>query len=315
MKIAVVGIGAQGGFFGALLANAGNDVTLIARGQTLDALRANGLFVKSNEVGNIKLSVKATDRPSEVGPVDLIMFCVKTYDLESTAQQISPLISEGTVIIPVQNGIEAADKIGKIVGLEHILGGVSWVNARVEKPGAIIHGWSTRLIFGELTGGVTKRAEEVSKVLKEANIAAELHPNIRQALWEKLISHSAIQGISSLIRLPKGPIRDCPDSWQLLRDTIEENVAVAKACGVTVPERFVDDTMKMIDGYAAWARPSMQVDLMAGRRLELDAMIGTIVRLAREKRVETPINSTIYRALLPHLNGTPSNPTPPEDRL
>jgi 2-dehydropantoate 2-reductase len=313
MKIAVVGIGAQGGFFGALLANAGNDVTLIARGQTLDALRANGLFVKSNTLGNIKLSVKATDRPSEVGPVDLIMFCVKTYDIESTAQQMSPLISEGTVIIPVQNGIEAADKIGKIVGLEHLLGGVSWVNARVEKPGVIIHGVyppSTRLIFGELAGGVTRRAEEVYKVLKEAKIAAELHPNIRQALWEKLISHSAIQGISSLIRLPKGPIRDCPDSWQLLRDTIGENVAVAKACGVTVPERFVDDAMKMIDGYAVWARPSMQVDLMAGRRLELDAMIGTIVRLGREKRVETPINSTIYRALLPHLNGAPPNPTP-----
>jgi 2-dehydropantoate 2-reductase len=314
MRIAVVGIGAEGGFFGALLANAGNDVTLIARGQTLDALRTNGLFVKSNTLGDIKLFVKATDRSAEVDPVDLIMFCVKTYDLDSAAQQMSPLISEGTVVIPVQNGIEAADRIGKIVGLEHVLGGVSWVNARVEKPGVIIHGGSTRLIFGELAGGVTKRAEEISKVLKEANIAAELHPNIRHALWEKLVANSAINGVFSLIRLPAGPIRDCPGSMQLLRDTMEENVVVAEACGVAIPERFVDDAMKMLEGYASWAGPSMQVDLMAGHRLELDAMIGTIVRLGREKGVETPINSTIYRALLPHLNGAPPNPTP-KDRL
>lgn len=310
MRIAVVGVGAEGGFFGALLGKAGNDVTLIARGQTLDALRASGLLVKSSSLGDIKLSVKATDRLTEVDPVELVMFCVKTYDLEAAAHQMSPLISEGTVIIPVQNGIEAADNIGKIVGLEHLLGGVSWVNARVEKPGVIIHGGSTRLIFGELAGGVTKRAEEIFKVLKEANVAAELHSNIRHVLWEKFVANSAINGIFSLIRLPAGPVRDCPDSMQLLRDTMEENVTVARACGVAMLERFVDDTMKMLEGYARLARPSMQVDLMAGRRLELDAMIGAIVRMGREKGVATPINSTIYRALLPHLNGAPPNLTP-----
>jgi 2-dehydropantoate 2-reductase len=306
MRIAVVGVGAEGGFFGALLGKAGNDVTLIARGQTLDALRANGLLVKSSSLGDIKLSVKATDRPTEVDPVELVMFCVKTYDLEAAAHQMSPLISEVTVIIPVQNGIEAADNIGKIVGLEHLLGGVSWVNARIEKPGVIIHGGSTRLIFGELAGGVTKRAEEIYKVLKEANVAAELHPDIRHVLWEKFVANSAINGVFSLIRLPAGSVRDSPDSMQLLRDTMEENVTVARACGVAMLERFVDDTMKMLEGYARLARPSMQVDLMAGRRLELDA----IVRMGREKGVATPINSTIYRALLPHLNGAPPNLTP-----
>jgi 2-dehydropantoate 2-reductase len=315
VRIAVVGVGAEGGFFGALLANAGNDVTLIARGQNLDALRTNGLFIKSNSLGDIRLSVKATDRPAEVDPVDLIMFCVKTYDLDSAAQQMSPLIRKGTVIIPVQNGVEAADRIGKIVGSEHLLGGVSWVSARVEKPGVIIHGGSTRLVFGELAGGVTRRTEEISKVLKGANIAAELHPNIRQALWEKMVSNAAAAGVFSLIRLPAGPVRDCPDSMQLLRDTMEENVVVAKACGVAISERFVDDTMRELKGYASWVRPSMLVDLMAGHRLELDATVGTIVRLGREKGVETPINSTIYRALLPHANGAPPNPTPPGDRL
>ena len=145
--------------------------------------------------------------------------------------------------------------------------------------------------------------------------AAELHPNIRHALWKKLVVNSATNGIFSLIRLPAGPIRDCPDSMQLLRDTMEESVVVANAGGVAISERFVDDTMKMLEGYASWARPSMMVDLMVGHRLELEALIGIIVRLGREKGVETPINSTIYRALLPHLNGAPPNPTPPEDQL
>ena len=313
MRIAVVGVGAEGGFFGALLANAGNDVTFIARGRTLDALRANGLSLKSKTLGDIKLTVSATDRPAEVDPVDLIMFCVKTYDLDSAARQMSPLVSKGTVIIPVQNGVEAADDIGQIVGFEHLFGGVSWVSARVERPGVIIHGGFTRLVFGELAGGAARRTEEISRVLKGANIAAELHPNIHHALWEKMVSNSAAAGIFSLIRLPAGPIRDCPDSMQLLRDTMEENVAVAEACGVAIPEGFVDSTMKALEGYAAWVMPSMLIDLMAGHRLELDATIGAIVRLGREKGVDTPINSVIYRALLPHLNGAPPNPASPEE--
>jgi 2-dehydropantoate 2-reductase len=309
MKIAVVGVGAEGGFFGALLAKAGNEVTLIARGKTLDALRAYGLHIKSNSLGDLDLTVNATDNPTEAGLVDLIMFCVKTYDLEAAAKQMSPIINKETVVIPVQNGVEAADNIGKIIGLDHLLGGVSWVNARVEKPGVIIHGGSRRLIFGELAGGMTRRAESIYEVLKEADIAAELHQNIRHALWKKLVANSAINGVFSLIRLPAGPVRDCSDSMQLLRDTMEENVKVAKACGVVMSERFVDDTMKMLEGYSSNARPSMQVDLIAGRRLELDAMIGALVRMGREKGVVTPINSTIYRALLPHLNGSSPNPT------
>lgn len=306
MRIAVVGIGAEGGFFGALLANAGNDVTFIARGQTLSALRTNGLCVKSQSLGEIVLPVNATDRPDEVAPVDLIMFCVKTYDLDAAAKQMLPLVGRDTAIIPIQNGVEAAENIGKIVGIEHLLGGVSWVNAIAETPGVIAHGGSTRLIFGELKGGITGRTERIYKTLTEAKIAAELHTNIREALWEKLIVNSAVSGILSLTRLPAGPVMDCPDTKQLLLDTLKENSEVAKACGFALPSNFIDDTMKKFEGYARWARPSMQVDLIAGRRLELEAMVGAIVRLGRENGVETPINSTIYRALKPHLNGMPS---------
>ena len=302
-----MGAGAEGGFFGALLARAENDVTMIARGQTLDALRTNGIYMKSTVFGEVKLPVKATDKPSDLNPVDLILFCVKTYDLEVAARQMLPLVGGGTVVIPVQNGIEAADQIGEIVGHEHVLGGVSWVNARVEKPGVIFHGGSARLVFGELGGGVSSRVEQLSGALKEAGIAVELHLNIRHFMWEKLVANSAISGVFSLIRLPFGSIRVCSDSMQLMRDAIMENAAVARACGVDLPEKFVDDTMKMLDGYSDQAMPSMEVDLLAGRRLELDAMIGAIVRMGREKGVQTPINSTIYRTLLPHINGTSSS--------
>ncbi len=312
MRIAIFGAGAEGGFFGALLANAGNDVIFIARGQTLNALRTNGLCIKSQSLGEIVLRVNATDRPHEVEPVDLVMFCVKTYDLDAAAKQMLPLVGINTTIIPIQNGVDAAEDIGKIVGMDHLLGGVSWVNATVEKPGVIAHGGSTRLIFGELKGGITGRAERIRKTLTEAKIEAELHTNIREALWEKLVINSAVSGIFSLTRLPAGPVLDCPDTKQLLIDTLKENSEVAKACGFALPGNFIDETMKKLEGYARWVRPSMQVDLIAGRRLELESMIGAIVRLGRENGVGTPINSTIYRALKPHLNGMPSIPAPPK---
>ncbi len=311
MRIAIFGAGAEGGLFGALLAKAGNDVIFIARGQTLNALRSNGMHVKSQSLGEISLRVDATDRPSEVGPVDLIMCCVKTYDLDVATKQMLPLVGGDTAILPIQNGVDAAEYIGQTVGIEHVLGGVSWVNAIAEKPGVIAHGGSTRLIFGELAGGISVRTERIHKVLTNAKIAAELHSNIREALWEKLVVNSAAAGIFSLTRLPAGPVRDCPDTWQLLLDTIKENAEVAKACGIALLSDFVANVTKVLEGYPKWTRPSMQVDLMAGRRLELEAVIGAVVRLGREHGVETPINNTIYRALKPYLNGAPSIPAPP----
>lgn len=305
MRIGVVGAGAQGCFFGGLLANAGNSVSFLARGRTLDALRTNGLRIRSQTLGEIVVPAHATNRPEEVGPVELVMVCVKTYDLEAAAKHMRPLVGSDTAIVPIQNGVEAADTIGKIVGLEHVLGGVSWVGAVAETPGVIVHGGSTRLVFGELNGGITPRGERICTVLTEAKIAAELHRNIRQALWEKLVVNSAAAGILSLTRLPAGPIQDCPDTMQLLLDTIRESAEVAEACGFPMPKRFLDEAKKLLEGYPRWTRPSMEVDLIAGHRLELEALVGAIVRLGREKGVATPINSTVYRALKPHVNGLP----------
>ncbi len=311
MRVAIFGVGGEGGFFGSRMIQAGNDVTLIARGATLNTLKSTGLIVDSNMFGSFNMNVKATDNPSEVESVDLVIFCVKTYDLEAAAQQMIPLIGAETVVIPVQNGIDAAERIGEIIGIEHLFGGVSWVNAIAKKPGIISHGGSARLIFGELDGKSTNRSAEMQKRLVDAGIVAELHLHIKTAIWEKLVANSAINGVFSLTRLPAGPVMDCLESWQLLRDTMEENTIVARACGIPLPLDFVEKTLKPLGQYARWARPSMQVDLMAGRRLELEAMIGAIVRLGANKGIRTPINTTIYGALKPHVNGIPTIPTPP----
>jgi 2-dehydropantoate 2-reductase len=308
MKIAIMGAGGEGGFFGSRLTQSGNEVTLIARGPTLAALRSNGLTVRSGIFGNVTMRVRATDRPEEVGYVDLVMFCVKAYDLEVAAGQMKPLVGPGTAVLPVLNGIDISDSIGEVVGLEHVLGGLSWVNASVEKPGVVNHGGSARLIFGELDGSNTDRSRRIQGTLKEAGISAELHPEIRTALWEKFVAMCAINGVFSLARLPAGPICECPATWELLRLTMEEGISVAREVGINLPADFTDKNREVLKSYKPWARPSMLVDLAAGRRLELEALNGTLCKLGREKGVDTPVNSTIYMALKPYENGAPSVP-------
>ena len=310
MKIAIMGAGGEGGFFGSRLTQSGNDVTLIARGQTLATLRSNGLTVKSGMFGNVTILVKATDRPEEVGYVDLVMFCVKAYDLELAASQMKSLVGPSTLVLPVLNGIDIADRIGEVVGLEHVLGGLSWVNASVEKPGVVNHGGSARLIFGELDGLNTERSRSLQSTLKDAGINAELHPKIRTALWEKFVAICAINGVFSLARLPAGPICECPTTWELLRLTMEEGISVAREVGISLPTDFTHNNREVLKSYKPWTRPSMLVDLVAGRRLELEALNGTLCKLGREKEVETPVNNTIYMALKPYENGAPSVPAP-----
>jgi 2-dehydropantoate 2-reductase len=190
------------------------------------------------------------------------------------------------------------------------------VNASVEAPGVVFHGGSTRLIFGALHEGEAADsqndgARQVLRVLHGAGLrGAELHPNMGRAVWEKFVSVAAINGVFALTRLHAGPLRECRETWELLRRAMEEDEAVAAAKGVPMPLAYVDRTLDMLRGYSPWARPSMLVDLEAGRRLELDALTGTVVRLGREVGVETPIGSTIYAALKPYEDGTPKKPIP-----
>ena len=310
MRIAVMGAGGTGGYFGALLARAGEDVTFIARGAHLEAIRTSGLTVKSRLAGDFTLPVKATGDPSEVGPVELVLFCVKAYDTATAAEQIRPLVDPDTVVLSVQNGIENEEQIGRVVGSEPVIGAVSYVSSVIEAPGVIAHLLSVpgRIVFGELAGGMSSRTERLQSTFQRAGITAELRPDIRITLWDKFLFICAINGITALTRLPIGPILACPETKALYQGTMEEVEVVARASGVTLPDECVDQKLAFTTGLESSVRGSMYYDLAAGRRLELEALNGTAVRLGRERGIPTPLNFAIYAALKPYADGAPTIP-------
>ncbi|MBI3325709.1 MAG: 2-dehydropantoate 2-reductase [Nitrospinae bacterium] len=309
MHVAVMGTGGTGGFFGGLLARAGEKVTCIARGAHLEAIRARGLTVKSRLAGNFTLPVKATDDPREVGPVELILFCVKTYDTDTAVEQIRPLVDQDTVILSVQNGIDNAERIARVVGSKPVIGAVAHVFSAVEAPGVIAQtAGPGRILFGELAGGTSPRTERLLSTFQGAGMAAELSPDIRVTLWEKFLFICGNGGVTALSRLPIGVIRACPETSALLRGVLEEVEAVARASGIALPVGCVDQVLAFNASLEPGARASLYHDLAAGRRLELEALNGTVVRLGREYGIPTPFNFAIYAALKPYANGAPPLP-------
>lgn len=193
MRVAIVGSGGVGGYYGGMLARAGEDVTFIARGAHLEAMRANGLMIKTAHVGEFTITpVKATDDPNEVGPVDLVLFCVKTYDTNTVAGLIRPLIGRDTVVLPLQNDIESPERIGRVVGEEHVIGGTTYVSSRIESPGIIKEIWDHRAYLGELDGEPSSRTEQLLETFKRAEVAVEIPPDIQVAMWGKLLRVSAL---------------------------------------------------------------------------------------------------------------------------
>lgn len=311
MRIVVMGAGGTGGFFGGLLARAGEDVTFIARGEHLAAMRTRGLTVASRLAGDFTVAAPATDDPAEIGPVDLVLFCVKTYDTASAAARIRPVVGQDTLILPVQNGVDSAERIGQIVGRGHVLGGIAQVIAGITAPGVV--GQTTgpgRLLFGELDGETSVRAEGVLATLRRAGIAAEIAPDIRVALWEKLTFICALSGVTALTRLPIGPILATPACRALFRAVMEETAAAACAEGVAVEAEGVQRAAALADRLEPWAYGSLYHDLAAGRRLELEALHGTVLRIGRQHGVPVPATFAIYAALSPYVEGTPVLPRP-----
>ena len=313
MRVAVMGSGGLGGFFGGLLARAGEDVTFIARGAHLEAIRASGLTVKSELVGEFSVPARATSDPAEIGPVDLVLFTVKTYDLDAAMEQIRPLVGPETIVLPLQNGVDVADRLAGVVGRESVLGGLTYIGSGIESPGVIAQRYSAgaMILFGELDGGTSPRTERLRATFERAGITTELLTDVRIALWEKYLTVCANGGVTALTRLPVGPIFACPETKALYRGVMEEVEAVARAKGVGLPPDCVDRAMTLVSKFAPWARASMANDLAAGRRLELEILNGTVVRLGREAEVPTPLNFAIYAALKPYADGPPAIPTPP----
>jgi 2-dehydropantoate 2-reductase len=308
MRIAVMGTGGTGGYFGGLLARAGEDVTFIARGGHLEAIRNNGLTVKSVLAGDFTIPVNATADPHGIGPVDFILFCVKAYDNAVAADQIRPLTGPETVVLSVQNGIDNEQQIGEVIGPEHIVGCVSYVSSTIESPGVIAQtAGPGKIVLGEMKGGTSHRTEKLQSMLQKSGITAELHSDIQVALWQKFLAICGVNGITALTRLPMGEILACGETRNLLRSTMEEVEAVARACGANVPEGCVDQFIEFFSSQEPSLRGSMYYDLAAGRRLELDVLNGTVVRLGSEHGIPTPMNFAIYAALKPYLNGEPSS--------
>ena len=309
MRIAVVGVGGTGGYFGGLLARAGEDVTFIARGTTLAALRANGLTVESRVEGTFTVPVQATDDPMTVGPVDLVLFCVKSYDTTTAAGQIRPLVGPETVILSVQNGVDNEERIAEVVGPAPVIGGVAGVSAHSAAPGVIVLDQEPGFLrFGELAGGTSPRTERLLEVFERAPFTATLLPDIRVQMWEKFVFICALSGVTSLVRLPVGPILRYPETTQLYRGVMEEVAAVARARGVDLPDERVDEWFRASGEISPMVYGSMYHDLAAGRRLEVEALNGTVVRFGQEHDIPTPLNFAIYAALKPYADGTPAMP-------
>jgi 2-dehydropantoate 2-reductase len=308
MRIAVMGTGGTGGYFGGLLARAGEEVAFIARGAHLEAIGKNGLAIKSVLAGDFTISATATDNPADIGPVDFVLFCVKAYDNAAAAEQIRPLIGPETVVLSVQNGIDNEQQIGDVIGPDHVLGCVSYVSSTIQSPGVIAQtGGPGTLVLGEMQGGTSSRTEALQSTLQNSGITAELHQDIQVALWQKFIGICGVNGITALTRLPMGEIVACRETHNLMRGTMQEVEAVARAGGVNLPKGCVDQSMDFFSSMDRSVRGSMYYDLAGGRRLELEVLNGAVVRLGSEHGIPTPINFAIYAALKPYLNGTPSS--------
>jgi 2-dehydropantoate 2-reductase len=307
MRVAVVGAGGLGGLYGGLLARSGLDVTFIARGPNLDTLREHGLSVKRKSGEEFRVAVRATDDPRDVGPVDLIWFCVKTYDLEAAARQALPLVGPGTMALPIQNGVEAPEQLAKILGPEHALGGVGRAGATLVAPGRVEEKSDVAAVaVGELDGGTSARMEHLAVLLKQADIEVALVPDIRVDLWDKFVQACAIFGLDALLRLPESTYLQHTETAALFRGLMQETYDVGRARGVRLPEDTVErlyNRIVMLFQRNPQIHSSMYYDILAGRPLEIEAASGAVVRLGRAQGVPTPLNFAVYVALRPFADG------------
>ncbi len=308
MNIAIIGSGGVGGYFGARLAASGQDVTFVARGAHLDAMKKNGLRVVS-ALGDLHLpKVKATGDTKTIGPVDVIVIAVKLWSTEEAAQSARPLIGPETVAVSFQNGVVAVDTLTSILGKKHVMGGVSNIAALIEEPGVIRHnGTMASLFFGELDGKPSARSQAFYDACTRANIKTELVGDIHRAIWEKFVRLVTLSAMTSLTRMPVGPIRSDPDTRALMQAVMEEVVAVGRGKGVKLDTGIVADQLKIIDGYPPGMVASMCGDLRRGKRLELPWLSGTVAKLGDELRIPTPANHFVYAALKHFADGRPAD--------
>lgn len=305
MKIACMGSGGVGGYFGARLQQGCHDVTFIARGRHLAAIRKDGLTLESTH-GNANLKVRAVEQPAEIGgPVDIVMFGVKLWDTEGAAQQIKPIVGPETQVIPFQNGVESIDRLRKFFPETSVMGGSAYIASRISRPGTIEHiGQMARLQFGALVPSQRPTAEKFLAACKESKLNAELTDDIVRANWEKFVFLVALSSVTAASRAPLGAIRADPDLHWMLEQAMRETWAVGRARGVKLAEDYIETRMKFAETLPAEMKASMAHDLEAGGKLEAPWLCGAVARMAREAGLEAPVNRAVYAALKPFVNGS-----------
>jgi 2-dehydropantoate 2-reductase len=304
MKIAVMGTGGVGGYFGARLAQAGCDVSFIARGAHLAAIREQGLKVESG-LGDIHLSpVRVTDDPRTLEPVDLVLFSVKLWDTEAAAHSIASLFGPDTGIVSFQNGVQKDDVLRGIFGGKAVMGGVGYIATAIARPGVIRHtGTLQRLVFGEYDGQRSPRAEALLAACRRGGIDTELSADIRREIWEKFVFLVGLSGTTAATRMPIGPVRENPRTRAFLRDLMREAVAVARAHGVALTEDYAEKRLAFCDGLPPDMTSSLHHDLERGNPLEVQWLSGGVVQLGEQAGVPTPANRAVWDILALHAAG------------
>jgi len=304
MRVAVMGSGGLGGYFGALLAKGGSDVSFIARGAHLDTMQRAGLRVEGGPEPFHLEHVRATDDPGEIGSVDLVMVCVKLWDTEAALQHLRPLVGPDTALVSFQNGVLKDSMLRAAYDDSQLIGGVAYVATSVSEPGVIRRtGPLQRLIVGEFDGRRSARVEAFHGAALASGIDAEVSDDIRRATWEKFVFLVGLSATTTTMRLPIGPIRENPQSRALLLDLMREVVAVGRAHGVPLPEDYAEQRLEFADGVSADMTSSMHHDLERGNRLEVRWLSGGVVQLGKQVGVETPLNRAVADILSVHANG------------
>jgi 2-dehydropantoate 2-reductase len=295
-----MGTGGVGGYFGGLLARAGEDVTFIARGKHLRAILAHGLRVESVHGDFAVVPAQATADPAAVGPVDLVLFATKTYHIEDASRGMRPLLGPRTTILPLQNGVDATERLAAIVGPEPVLGGVCYVGSFIAAPGVIRQGSQFRhIVVGELDGRITPRVEAVVAALERSGADAEASAEINKVRWTKFLFIAPFSGVGAVTRVPAGEIMACPETRQMIEEGMREVEAVARAQGISLARDVVPETMAFCRNMAPDQMASMQRDILDGKPSKLESMIGVMARRGAELGVPTPLFRFIYAALLP----------------
>ncbi len=301
MRIAIFGTGGVGGYFGGRLAQSGADVLFIARGEHLKAMRERGLKIDSVKGDFVVNSIQATDDPTEIDPVDVILVSVKAWQVAEAAQTMRPMVGPETVVVPLLNGVEAPTQLADILGAEHVIGGLCGIISFVAGPGHIHHAGADPFInFGELDNNHSERVENLRRAFDQAlGITVKIPIDIQIAMWCKFLLVAPWSGIGAITRAPLGSFLGLSETRQMLQKVMQEVFSVAQARDIILPKGVVEETLTFLDSLPPNGTASMQRDIMEGRPSELEAQNGAVIRLGQEVGVATPLNTFIYHSLLP----------------